>query len=226
MQTFLIASNNPSFVDTQIKEIRKNLNVTPVNLFELNPQTLISIADVRKISQTITLKPYEGGDRLIIIRSIDKATIEASNALLKMLEEPPDNNYFILTSSNMNKLLPTIISRCQVIFDNKEEFKSFDFSETKKILRQILAASAGKRILLSQKWANTKEEAIQLLTNLLLTFEQLLHKPDAEIKLSPKEIARLLTKTSKAKIYLERYINFKATLDVLLLGFPKKESLI
>lgn len=222
MQTFLIVSGNPAFIDVEIQKITENLQISPVNLIEINPEKSISIAEVRKITHTVMLKPYGGGERAIIIRGIDKATLEASNALLKILEEPPEKNFIILVSDNINKLLPTIISRCQVISDNKKtDEKGTDTGETKNLLRQILTASPGERIILSQKWTNTREEAIELLNNLLVTLEKLLHRPDKEILLSPKDIAALLTKVIAAKNYLERYINFKATLDVLFLGFPK-----
>ncbi len=225
MQTFLIASDNKSFINSEIKKISKNLQVSPFNLIEITPENSIGIAEVRKITQQIILKPYGGGDRVVIINSMDKATPEAGNALLKLLEEPPKHTYIILTCENINKLLPTIVSRCQIISDNNKKLdKSFDRGNTKKLLLQILTYSEGERILLSQKTATTREEAIELLTNLLMTLEALLHKPDKEINLAPKEIAQLLTKISTAKNYLEKYINFKATMDILFLGFPKTKT--
>lgn len=222
MQTFLISSNNLDFIENEIKLIRKNLDVSSINLFELNPTTSISIADVRKILQTVALKPYGGGERLIIINNIEKATPEASNALLKILEEPPAGNFFILVTKNENKLLPTIVSRCQIITDNhKTNGNLIDTGKSIKSLQEILQSSAGKRILLSQKLGNSREESIKLLEDLIVTLENLLHKPDKEIKLTLLETAELITKVTTAKNYLERYINFKATLDVLFLGFPK-----
>lgn len=225
MQTFLITSSNPEFTKQEIKRISKNLRVSPVNLIKIIPTTSISISDVRKIIQIISLKPYGGGERLIIIYAMEKATPEASNALLKILEEPPLSNFFILVTDNINKLLPTIVSRCQVISDRERiDTKSFDSRQTKKNLRQILVSSPGARILLSQKLVTTREDGIQLLSNLLLTLEELLHKPDKELSLTPKELAEIISKVATAKNYLERYINFKATLDILFLGFPKLEK--
>lgn len=222
MEAFLIVSSNPEFIEGKIEKISKNLKVSPVNLIKINPTTSIPISDVRKISQTVSLKPYGGGERLIIIYEMEKATLEAGNAFLKILEEPPKGNFFILVTENVNKLLPTIVSRCQIISDSERiENKSFDSRETKKILRQILQSCEGERILLSQKLATTREDGIQFLENLLLILEELLYKPDKEIGLTPKEIAEIITKAITAKNYLDRYINFKATLDILLLGFPK-----
>lgn len=221
----MITSGNSLFIKNEVSRITEKLQVSSVNLIEINPITSLGISDIRKISQTILLKPFGGGDRLVIIRKMDSATVEASNALLKFLEEPPPRNFIILIAGNINKLLPTIVSRCQVISDNnKISGKSAgDMGETKKNLHRILTATAGERILLSQKLIIGREEGLQFLSNLLVILEELLYKPDTEIKLSHKEIAELLQKISAAKNYLERYINFKATLDVLFLGFPKLE---
>lgn len=60
-------------------------------------------------------KPNEGYRNIIIISEIEKMRKEASNNFLKLLEEPPQEIVFILTTSNVNALLPTIISRCQHI---------------------------------------------------------------------------------------------------------------
>lgn len=222
MQTFLISSNNTDFISRQIKDITRNLVTSPGNFIEIVPENTLKIDDVRKITQSVSLKPSGGGSRVIIIRKMDKATIEASNAFLKILEEPPENNYLILVTGNISKLLPTIVSRCQVISDNKLNENSFDAVKTKKTLMEILTASVGERILLSQKLVTTREEGLKFLDNLLALLEELLYKKNPQIDLSVKEIAQLLKKVSAARNYLERYINFKATLDVLFLGFPRK----
>ncbi|MCC5934367.1 MAG: AAA family ATPase [Candidatus Cyclonatronum sp.] len=60
-------------------------------------------------------KPNEGYRNIIIISEVEKMRKEASNTFLKLLEEPPDEVVFILTTNNVNALLPTIISRCQHI---------------------------------------------------------------------------------------------------------------
>ncbi|MFA5003984.1 MAG: AAA family ATPase [Candidatus Saccharimonadales bacterium] len=53
--------------------------------------------------------------RFVIIKNVDQLTLEASNALLKLLEEPPVDSIFILTSSKLNKVLPTIRSRTRIV---------------------------------------------------------------------------------------------------------------
>lgn len=75
----------------------------------------IKIAQIRSLCETLSLKPYEANFRVIIISGAQKMNPEASNALLKLLEEPPAQTIFILTATQASDLLPTILSRCQYI---------------------------------------------------------------------------------------------------------------
>ena len=75
---------------------------------------LISIDAVRQLRKTSKLKPLEG-KRMVVIAQADKMNIQAANAILKILEEPPDSMHLVLTTSQPSKLLPTILSRCQEI---------------------------------------------------------------------------------------------------------------
>ncbi len=76
---------------------------------------IIKIAQIRGLCNTLALKPYEARLRVVIISGAQAMNPEASNALLKMLEEPPDRTVLILTALETSGLLPTIVSRCQHI---------------------------------------------------------------------------------------------------------------
>ena len=73
----------------------------------------ISIEDVRKLQSYCSLSIADGGKRIIIIDTADDLNKSSSNALLKLLEEPPKNTIFLLISHQPNLLLPTVKSRCQ-----------------------------------------------------------------------------------------------------------------
>ncbi len=73
----------------------------------------IIIDDVRKINNFFNKTAAEGGWRIVIIDSADEMTLNAANALLKNLEEPPFNTLLLLISHNPSSLLPTIRSRCR-----------------------------------------------------------------------------------------------------------------
>lgn len=76
-----------------------------------------SIERIRGLQKQFAYGAFEGGWRASVIMHADRMRVEAANALLKTLEEPPDRSLLILTSSSQDSLLPTIVSRCQwVVF--------------------------------------------------------------------------------------------------------------
>ncbi|MBS3808920.1 MAG: DNA polymerase III subunit delta' [Desulfobacterales bacterium] len=75
----------------------------------------IRIDQVRSLYQSIALKPDEASKRFVIIADAHLMNREAGNALLKVLEEPPEATFFILTAPDTQDLLPTIVSRCRHI---------------------------------------------------------------------------------------------------------------
>ena len=75
----------------------------------------IKIERIRELTRHIGLKPYEGRSKICIIDDAHLMTQDASNALLKTLEEPPSDSILILLTNNMGGLLPTIISRAQAV---------------------------------------------------------------------------------------------------------------
>jgi len=73
------------------------------------------IEQVRELQHDAALAPYEGRRRVFVLRQMELATLEACNALLKTLEEPPARVTLVLTAARREMLLPTIVSRCQVL---------------------------------------------------------------------------------------------------------------
>ena len=80
-----------------------------------NKQGEIRVTDAQEIVKSLSLKAYEGGYKITIIWMADKMNIEASNKLLKLLEEPSDKTLFILISDNEEAIIQTIRSRCQLL---------------------------------------------------------------------------------------------------------------
>ena len=76
---------------------------------------IIRIAQIRALCESLSMKPYEARRRFVIISDSQAMNPEAGNAILKLLEEPPDRTLFILLAPQSSDLLPTIASRCQHI---------------------------------------------------------------------------------------------------------------
>jgi DNA polymerase III subunit delta' len=75
----------------------------------------VKIDSVRELCGKLTLHSFEGGTKVGIIVEAERMTVEAQNAFLKTLEEPSADTVLMLTTSNLSRLLPTTISRCQVV---------------------------------------------------------------------------------------------------------------
>ncbi len=75
----------------------------------------IRIDQIRNLCNILAMKPYEARLRVVIIKDAQAMNPAAGNALLKVLEEPPDRTILILTAMQTSDLLPTIVSRCQHI---------------------------------------------------------------------------------------------------------------
>lgn len=101
-------------------------------------------------------QPFQSKVTSIIIQEANNLTIEAQNALLKTLEEPPEKTQLILTAPNRDSLLPTVVSRCQELrLADKSEIKkesSEDVSETKlsQLLDKLDRISLDKQLLFWQ----------------------------------------------------------------------------
>ena len=78
-------------------------------------RTTIPVDDIREMIRICNQYAFEGGNRVVIIRDAENMTFQAQNSLLKILEEPPQNTYFILTSAHSDQILPTVISRCRPV---------------------------------------------------------------------------------------------------------------
>ncbi len=76
----------------------------------------ISVDDIRaQINNDVAIKPYSSRYKVYIVNEAEKMTVQAQNALLKTLEEPPEYAVLLLLTANVNSLLPTILSRCVVL---------------------------------------------------------------------------------------------------------------
>jgi len=76
----------------------------------------ISIESIRDLKRFFELSSHKvDGNKVILIHNTESLTLNAANALLKLLEEPPENSYIILTTHNVSSLLPTIVSRCSIV---------------------------------------------------------------------------------------------------------------
>lgn len=93
-------------------------NNNALNIFELDAASNNSVEDIRRLTEEVRYAPQQGKYKIYIIDEVHMLSSSAFNAFLKTLEEPPAYAIFILATTEKHKILPTILSRCQ-IFDFK-----------------------------------------------------------------------------------------------------------
>jgi DNA polymerase-3 subunit delta' len=98
------------------KACRKIDSENHPDIIRIKPSgVFIRIDQIRTLCQTLAMKPYEAGMRVVLIFDAQAMNSAASNALLKVLEEPPTGTILILVANHTSDLLPTIVSRCRHI---------------------------------------------------------------------------------------------------------------
>ncbi|MCX6726090.1 MAG: hypothetical protein NT052_02135 [Candidatus Shapirobacteria bacterium] len=186
----------------------------------------IKIDQIRELQKQLSLKPFLSANKVIILSEAEKMTLPAQNSLLKILEEPPENSIIILTAQNKKMLLPTIISRCQIIKLNSltPKIEKIVFEEQNKLLKNILTASFGQRLILAEKDFYNKEQANDFCQKQLVflrenLISQILLK-NSQITLKKAQITKLLHSLQKSLILLKANVNPRLLIENLLLSYP------
>ncbi len=192
---------------------------------------VISVDDIRaQVNNDVGIKPYSGARKIYLINEAEKMTVQAQNAILKTLEEPPAYAVILLLTTNVNALLPTILSRCVVL-----NMKPVPDEQVKKYLMEQLQVpdykaevcvafargniGKAKALASSEEFENVKAEALSLL------------KYIGQMELS--EMIAAIRKISEYKLEVSDYLDicaiwyrdvllFKATNDVNHLIFREE----
>jgi DNA polymerase III subunit gamma/tau len=102
------------------------------NIFELDAASNNSVDDIRQLIEQVRFAPQTGKYKVYIIDEVHMLSGAAFNAFLKTLEEPPSHAIFILATTEKHKIIPTILSRCQIY-----DFKRIDVRDIVRHLKEI-----------------------------------------------------------------------------------------
>lgn len=94
-----------------------------LNVYELDAASNNSVDDIRKLIDQVRFAPQLGSKKVYIIDEVHMLSAQAFNAFLKTLEEPPSHAIFILATTEKHKIIPTILSRCQIFDFNRIELE-------------------------------------------------------------------------------------------------------
>jgi len=205
----LIIAKDKDAVDLKIGQICSDLNhkfdQNNPDVFLIDQNSGWKVEKIREINNFLFQKPFCHQSKIIIIFEAENLNTESQNALLKNLEEPGENNYFILFTNKIKTILPTIISRCQTIkISEKSDIK------TKKEI--IITGDLIKDLTLSEKLGKNKEDIFPLLENQLYFYQQeLIKNPDQKTRL-------LIEKIIKAIQMINANVDPRNALDFIFLA--------
>ena len=164
------------------------------DIFELDAASNNKVDDIRQLIENVIYAPVVGKYKVYIIDEVHMLSTSAFNAFLKTLEEPPENVIFILATTEPQKIIPTVLSRCQ-----RYNFTKVETPEMRKRLVYIL----------EQEDIQYDEEALELIMSLsdggmrdvLSILEQVLAYGNNELRTSDvNRIYGLLTNSEKVKL--------------------------
>lgn len=186
-----------------------DLNREYVDIINYRPsKASFGVDDVREIIDEVNKKPFEGDKKVIIIHQGNKLTIQAQNALLKTIEEPPTEVYIIILCESLELILDTIKSRCEIYKLTpltKEELykyiaiKGYDYSEEEKA--SAIAFSEGIPGRIDRYFSDTelqelRDKIVDLLLHLINSeIEAILEKEEQLVsyKQNKEEVINLLS---------------------------------
>ncbi len=162
--------------DEQIKEVRDQIALKAADVYHhitVSKANFIKINSIREIRRAVSMSSYDNGRKVFIVVDAEDMNAEASNSLLKTLEEPPPNTILILTTARKSMLLSTIISRCQSVqFDLLDEQELCDAlirrenvdREQAQIVSRLAQGSYAKaKKLLSRNLLQEQKDAVDFL---------------------------------------------------------------
>jgi len=152
--------------DEQISAIKEQLAAKAQNLYHdivVPKANAIKVNSIREIRRTSSLRSFGNGKSVFVIMDADQLNDESSNALLKTLEEPHENNLLILTTARPDYLLPTIVSRCQQV-----RFDILRNEEIQDALVRREQLDASRAAIIAQLANGSYTRALELISTSLL----------------------------------------------------------
>lgn len=169
--------NRPAISKDYLSEWRSFIAATPygslydwLQYIEIgNRQGNIGVAEAKEISRSLSFKAFESGYKVLILWMPELMNIACSNALLKLIEEPPAKSVLLLVSEDFNQVLGTIQSRCQLL-----HLPPLTEAVLSKALQERNGLEANESILISKQAQGSYTKALSLLDNerMATTFEK------------------------------------------------------
>jgi DNA polymerase III delta prime subunit len=210
-----------SKIEDRVGEFQKNLNThlaltsqLPEGSSQNHPDVLyfpaeskLGMEQARIIKDHFTMRPYQAKGRVLIIEDISNITLDAQNALLKTLEEPPEEALILMGATSVDNLLPTVLSRCEVVTLNS---KDSDLSHLYQDVQKLQSYSLEDRF----EYVEKLKDKEALLRALIQYFHQSLRSDTAKADI------KFLKELLLAEEWAKQNVNIRGILEYLMQKMP------
>jgi DNA polymerase III delta prime subunit len=181
MTSFILIARDKTKRQKYIHQFCKDRSIDPLDITVIEKETAIKqnintigIDEVKNMQKKLFLKPIKSQTKAVILEDAQLLTIEAQNALLKVLEEPPANTIIILSSDSIEPLLATIISRCQIIEikDKNHGLSEKEIQEATEFLEMLSGMSIGEKLKKAESISKDKQKAKAWIANLIVILRE------------------------------------------------------
>ncbi|KXK23309.1 MAG: DNA polymerase III subunit gamma/tau [Bacteroidetes bacterium OLB12] len=156
-------------VARMINGFEERAEVNSLNIFELDAASNNGVDDIRNLTEQVRYPPQFGKFKVYIIDEVHMLTTQAFNAFLKTLEEPPPYAIFILATTEKHKVIPTILSRCQIFDFNRIQVSDISRQLKKVADREKIKVEEEALHLIAQKADGALRDALSIF-DLMVTF--------------------------------------------------------
>ncbi len=188
----------------------------------------IKIAEIRGLNKKLNLKPYQAGHKIAIIKDAHQMTDESANAMLKLLEEPPEKSIIILTAEDKALLPETIVSRSQVVDFGINGVQQEDFGSASDAREILQPSSVAEKFNIIQKYGKDKAMAGNLMDCLETILRQAILAQNRTGKetagIHEAEALPLLLLLARSRQYLNNNLSIRFVLENLALNIQRSEN--
>lgn len=201
MTSFIVASTNKKKREEYIANYCDKLEIDKFdvtiiekdNQIKQNAQS-IGIDEIKNLQKKIFLMPIKSPTKAVIVEDAHLMTVQAQNALLKVLEEPPERTIIMLSTESKEALLPTILSRCQIIELSTEtaELSDEEKAELSEFIENLEKLTIGERLKKAEELGKDKDKAVEWIGKLILVLrDRMLNDETDNAFLAIKSFQRL-----------------------------------
>lgn len=209
MTSFIVVSSDKKLREDYIAELctKAEIDKFDITLIEKESsknQNSIGLEEIKTLREKIYLKPIRSSVKAIILEDAHLLTVEAQNALLKVLEEPPENTIIIISANSKENILPTIISRCQITALSAQPVAVADdeLPEFLDFADRIRQMKIGERLKKAEELSKDKDKALLWISKLILVLRNKLIEDysDKFLHASIKELQKLYTELQTTNV--------------------------